>query len=212
MRSTADAALVIRLRVPSASVNPRISSAWIKSVNCSAISSSCPFNGSELLPRRGVDRGLDGGKALNGVGVRRLECLDQIPARLGGKIARAQAHLDQRGAELAADVGEIGSAFRGLECPCDLRFACREGDAVEQESDHRDEGQRDDARAHRHTGHDAESGQSHWCAAFRGCPVPRRPGRLNEMSRKWLRMSEIRAFCFIGRQNSNCAPPLCAAH
>src|SRR6185436_9701472 len=93
--------------------------------------------------------------------VRLFEPLDQLRAWPRGKIARANAHLDQRRLEFAADVGEVGRALAGLVRLFDLVFADRESDAVDQEAGDRDHGERNDANANRGAGHDAVDRQSH---------------------------------------------------
>ena len=116
MRSTAAAALVMRSRMPSASVKPRIFWLRARSSNCAAISSSWRFSGASfrrvgastaasMMPKR-ADRAYRGWSSKA-----------WIRSWLGRarEVARPHAHLDQRAAELAADVGEVGRALGGPE-------------------------------------------------------------------------------------------------
>ena len=71
------------------------------------------------------------------------------------EIAGSYPHRHQRPAKLAADLGKVGGLVGGAECVRDLVLADREGNAVDQEADHRNGRQHDDADANRNPGDEA---------------------------------------------------------
>ena len=95
----------------------------------------------------GIGGGLDDIEAMQRAVMVLPEQIDQVVARLRCEFLGAHPHRGQRDLEFAAGVGEHGRLLRALEGVVDLGLARREGDAVGEKSDHRDDRQRDDAGA-----------------------------------------------------------------
>ena len=178
-------------RMPSSSVKP--------STFCSrASSSNCLANSSNWLAQRVDDlcgfassTRLDGCEALHRGA---CGCSKRCDRRCSAvrEILDAHAHLDERAFEFAAGIGKAATRSTVCERLLDVVLAGDEGEAVDQEADHRDQRQRDDAGANRDRGAcGALTGGSADPAFQASRPADGNHSEPVSESAKWLIMSEI---------------------